>query len=128
MADSPQHSKLRPITAEQFPHTCGCGRTYQSLEDLIQRTNPPPNAVFLSEWPEEDVPRVLVWRNCACGSTLVAVCFDRRDQSPAGLRRRELFEVRLEKLMKEEGLSRQAARARLIREMSMRESGLFPPE
>ena len=57
---------------------------------------------------------VEVFRNCVCGSTLLEVFYDRRDQSPNGLKRRQRFGELLDKLVAD-GVAHDRARAELLK-------------
>ncbi|MEC5128347.1 hypothetical protein VSU19_16410 [Verrucomicrobiales bacterium BCK34] len=54
-----------------------------------------------------------VWRNCACTSTMLVLCSDRRDISEVGRARRERFGVRM-KVLCENGVNSCDARAMLL--------------
>lgn len=58
--------------------------------------------------------QVGLFRNCVCGTTILAFCHDRRDLSEAGNRRRELFGELLDRLV-ETGLSAQDARHKILK-------------
>ena len=97
----------------RFPKTCSnCGRVYHSLADFLRRCHGLPDSSGLAEH-ELDALVVGVYRNCLCGSTLVVICEDRRDTSPAGLRRRQLFQQLLESLVAA-GLDAASARRELL--------------
>ena len=64
-----------------------------------------------------------LFRNCACGSTLMEVCRDRRDTNEAGIRRRQRFGELIELLINE-GIERDVARMELLKFMHGEESGI----
>ena len=72
-----------------FPKTChNCGEIYESLSDYQNKTqlaSSGKSSVFNKFGVQE-------FRNCACGSTLVLISGDRRDQSEYGEARRQLFD------------------------------------
>lgn len=55
-----------------------------------------------------------VFRNCVCGSTLLEVFYDRRDQTANGLKRRQRFGELLDKLIAD-GVDPQVARTELLK-------------
>lgn len=96
-----------------FPRHCTkCGRVYESIADFIQQCKETPGSTGLTEY-ELDERVVGMYRNCICGSTLMVVCHDRRDMSPAGHRRRQLFGELLDILVAA-GLEAQDARQELL--------------
>jgi len=105
---------LQAIWNTEFPKTCPkCGQYYTSIEDYFSRTKPLGGSTGLMEIETPDhCEQVGLFRNCPCGSTLMAFCRDRRDDSADGERRRELFDQLLERLT-EGGLPTEEARARL---------------
>lgn len=105
---------LQAIWNTEFPKTCPkCGKIYTSIEDYFSRTEPLSSSTGLMEieTPDHD-EQVGLFRNCPCGSTLMAFCRDRRDDSEDGERRRVLFDQVLERLT-ESGLPAEEARTRL---------------
>jgi hypothetical protein len=63
---------------------------------------------------DDDEPIVELFRNCACGSTLLEFCSDRRDNSPAGIRRRRRF-GELMVLLVSSGIKEFVARQELLK-------------
>lgn len=57
--------------------------------------------------------QVGLFRNCVCGTTIMAFCHDRRDSSPAGDKRRALFGELMNRLV-DTGTSAEDARLRLL--------------
>lgn len=84
--------KLTALYQAKFPKACStCGRVYETREDYVAATQ---------SLGKTQVNRMGVqeYRNCVCGSTLMVWTKERRDNSPFGARRRELFDACLEKL------------------------------
>ena len=61
-------------------------------------------------------PLIELFRNCVCGSTLMDFFADRRDSSPSGLKRREVFGKMLSHLQTR-GLDHETARLELLKLM-----------
>ncbi|MFH0946592.1 MAG: oxidoreductase [Planctomycetota bacterium] len=86
--------RLHALIDSSFPKRCGhCGRVFENLDQYFRETrslNRPgvPGQLF----DDESTRLVVVSRNCACGSTLMGVFDDRRDQSEEGKRRRVEFD------------------------------------
>ena len=111
------YAGLDAIWNTEFPKTCPrCGRVYASIQEYFDHTAPPVDSTGLMGLDSEEVPqpKVGLYRNCNCGSTLMAFCRDRRDLTESGARRRELFEQLLGQLM-EAGIPREHARNQLLR-------------
>jgi len=60
-----------------------------------------------------DGQQVGLFRNCTCGTTIMAFCHDRRDLSPSGDKRRRLFGELMNRLV-DAGASAETARQRLL--------------
>lgn len=87
------YRELRTLNAQTFPKQCACcGQHYETLEEFIAKTKPVNETSGLAKFDEGEEPGVGMFRNCDCGSTLFIVCADRRDTSPTGMKRRELFD------------------------------------
>lgn len=78
--------------------------------------------------------QVGLFRNCACGTTIMAFCHDRRDLSDSGNKRRELFGELMNRLI-DAGISAQDARQKLLSALrttpdvdEFRKSIQLPPE
>ena len=75
-----------------FPKKCSkCGYAYETFEDFFYDTQEIANGTVSYPIVSKDF---YLHRNCKdpCDTTLVVVFTDRRDESVAGLRRREVFE------------------------------------
>jgi hypothetical protein len=109
---------LRAIWDTEFPKTCPkCHRVYGSFEEYLVDTFPLEHSSGLMGYsihnPEQQVG---LFRNCECGTTIMAFCHDRRDISEAGNRRRELFGELMNRLV-EHGATEEEARRRLLVEL-----------
>ncbi|SDM19100.1 hypothetical protein SAMN05660860_02050 [Geoalkalibacter ferrihydriticus] len=91
---------LKALHAETFPKICGnCGAVFQSTEDYVRKTRRLFGGGRLKPLADNDLSFVQLYRNCRCGSTLVAHYWDRRDDSEPGRRRREKFQRVLDQLV-----------------------------
>lgn len=112
-------SASRRLEHQAFPKTCPvCGKVYRDEIQFFQETQAlvgrPSGTRPIHDDPDVDHLYLEVYRNCACGTTLMERFHSRRDLSPAGLARRAAFEEVLGKLTLA-GLSREAARLQLLR-------------
>jgi hypothetical protein len=110
---------LRAIWDTEFPKSCPkCHRVYHSFEEYLVDTFPLEHCSGLMGYnvgaPGEQVG---LFRNCACGTTIMAFCHDRRDLSETGYRRRSLFGQLMNRLI-DNGIAAQEARTRLLDEMN----------
>jgi hypothetical protein len=87
------YAGLQAIAATSFPKTCHtCGRVYRDADEYFSATLPVGlESSGLKQALDDGHPIVELYRNCACGSTLMDFFGDRRDVSPAGLLRRQRF-------------------------------------
>nr|WP_305906829.1 hypothetical protein [Methylomarinum sp. Ch1-1]MDP4519536.1 hypothetical protein [Methylomarinum sp. Ch1-1] len=77
-----------------FPKKCSvCGREYHNAQQFFQETKElPTGKSCLKEAIEDDGTAVVeVFRNCACGSTLMDEFSNRRDTTEHGRLRRKNF-------------------------------------
>jgi hypothetical protein len=85
---------LKALAEASFPKRCAnCGAVYQDVLDYAQRTAPISETRSGLKQTSDDDGRAIVemFRNCACGSTLMDAFGDRRDLSEAGAKRRQRF-------------------------------------
>ena len=76
---------LRALEEATFPKVCrNCGHRYEDAAEFLAATRQVrPDHTGLKEGIDEDGAAIVeVFRNCACGSTLLETFSDRRDQSP----------------------------------------------
>lgn len=108
---------LKTLSQADFPKHCGsCGRVYQSEVEYFRETLAirPERTGLKSALDDDDATLVELYRNCVCGSTLMAFFSDRRDPSTAGHRRRHLFDDLLAYLL-QNGIEPVAARSELLK-------------
>jgi hypothetical protein len=108
---------LQAIADDQFPRTCStCGQVFQGPADLLGAGTSAPDGRSGLRPGEDDQGRrvVYLFRNCRCGSTLLESFKDRRDQSPAGQRRRKKFGELLE-LLARAGVKPERGRIELLK-------------
>ena len=109
-------ASLRELAESAFPKNCrNCGRVYGTAQDFINETHPlrPDKSGLKQGYDEDETSIVELYRNCACGSTLMDFFSDRRDLSAAGERRRGHFEKLLPHLQ-QKGMDRNQARDYLL--------------
>lgn len=99
-----------------FPKTClKCARIYGSFAEFIENTLPAQSGSGLAEYEKDPLKKsVGIFRNCACGSTLMILGPNRRDTSEAGEKRRQIFGAMLDKLITAH-IPPEEARARLLK-------------
>jgi hypothetical protein len=88
------YAKLAVNDPSTFPKRCNnCGFEYQTTDVFLLSTHSPRHgATGLKQGHNDDgSPNIELFRNCTCGSTLMAEFQCRRDKSPSGLRRRVHF-------------------------------------
>lgn len=111
------YSGLKALAAAAFPKRCrNCGKVYATVQHFLDESNAvrPHSTGLKQSYDEHDVPLVELYRNCPCGSTLMDVFANRRDASPAGAQRRQLFDTSVNYLV-QRGVSAQQARQCLLR-------------
>lgn len=110
------YCNLKALSDAAFPKQCAnCGLVYHSLEEFVAKTEQVAGQSGLKGgFDDDDQPIVHLFRNCACGSTLMDFFSDRRDGSQTGVQRRALFDKLICNL-EEEGLSTAAARRELLK-------------
>lgn len=119
---------LRELEEATFPKRCRtCGREYASVAEFVSATHAVrPDCTGLKQGRDEDnQPVVDLFRNCACGSTLMESFNDRRDLSEAGLKRRRRFEGVLDHLLAR-GVARETAYAELLKLLRGQPNDLLP--
>lgn len=105
---------LQQLVAGAFPKRCrACGRVYRDFPEFLSLTDPMYSGSGLKEVTDDGGICVEVYRNCRCGSTLMDVARDRRDESEAGRRHREKFDLMVRKLVAA-GIERRRAREELL--------------
>jgi hypothetical protein len=106
---------LRSITTTAFPKKCSvCGKTYTTLMQFIAETSSINRKSGLTaDLDHNGLPIVYLIRICACGSTLMDICEDRRD-TKANVNRMESF-GKLIKILITNGVDEDHARSELIK-------------
>lgn len=88
-------NKLIKLYSMKFPKKCNtCQTIYETRNEYLEATNPiqgRSGTIFRKDNVQE-------YRNCVCGSTLIVVTEDRRDNTIFGRARRDLFKLCYEKL------------------------------
>ncbi|MFU8779660.1 MAG: oxidoreductase [Kiritimatiellia bacterium] len=97
-----------------------CGKVYKDSDTFLKETTPvkditlqEQSGLFTMEGLR-DTASIGVFRNCICGSTLLADFHDRRDSSQSGNKRRDRFDMLLNTLC-EQGIDTDEARMELRR-------------
>lgn len=106
---------LHVLVEATFPKRCQtCGREYANAAEFLAATQQvrPDHTGLKQSLDDDGHPIVDVFRNCACGSTLLESFYNRRDLSEAGVKRRERFDDFLAKLVAA-GVETDVARAEL---------------
>ncbi len=134
-SDTPQnawlesfYANLKTLVDSAFPKTCPkCGKVYKDSQAFLTETIPVRD-VSLSERSglftmagASSVAAIGVFRNCICGTTMMADFQDRRDLSSKGNERRAQFEKVVD-LLCERGLAPDEARLALRKLMRGEES------
>lgn len=105
-----QFGFLNSRLKSEFPKSCGkCGRSYQSFEEFYYETDAIERGTVT--YPSLG-SEFYLHRNCKgeCGSTLVVIFNDRRDDSELGNKRRAVFQTCLNILGEKMGLAEAEAR------------------
>lgn len=122
---------LKDLVDTTFPKTCTkCGTTYETNEAFLTRTIPVKDITLADRsglFSLEGGPiktAVGLFRNCTCGTTLMADFQDRRDNSESGQARRQRFAALMDKLQ-EKGVGATDARRELHNVLSGESSSLI---
>ncbi|WP_374246727.1 oxidoreductase [Zoogloea sp.] len=108
---------LQALEEATFPKVCrNCGQAYADAAEFLAATRQvrADHSGLKQSLDDDGSAIVEVFRNCVCGSTLLEVFYDRRDQSPNGLKRRQRFGELLDKLVAD-GVAHDRARAELLK-------------
>lgn len=97
---------LQTLVDTTFPKKCNkCGTVYETKEQFLAETMPvkdisleDKSGLFSLDGGGMDTS-IGVFRNCNCGTTLMADFQDRRDGSPGGQKRRDEFKKLLDALV-----------------------------
>jgi len=114
------YQDLTSLVNHSFPKKCpSCGTEYRDADAFLAKTHPVRNlrlqetSGLFELHPDKD-SGVGLFRNCRCGSTLMADFQSRRDSSPEGKRRREQFNHLLE-MLTDKGIKDTTARTELLK-------------
>jgi hypothetical protein len=89
-------NKLIDMYSQKFPKKCNCcDKVFETRNEYLKATFPMRGSTTVV-----DAAGVQEYRNCVCGSTMLIVTDDRRDETTFGDARRELFNRCVEKLQK----------------------------
>ena len=109
------HKLLESFIDKSFPKKCICGKIYANLQQFLSQTKETSaTGNLLGPDDYEGTTAIELWRNCACGSTIMVVIRNRRDTSKEGVRLRKLFGEFLDELMVT-GLEHETARQELLK-------------
>lgn len=114
------YNGLQNLVDSTFPKKCNnCGKIYKTKRNFLAETIPVKDITFedksgLFELEGGDLATAIgVFRNCKCGTTLMAGFQDRRDGSSVGGNRRDEFKKLLD-LLVEHGIKHNIARSELL--------------
>jgi len=89
------------LYASTFPKKCNnCHKVYQDRNAYMAETLP-LNPKHVDSGTIEDQGRIIEYRNCHCGSSLVIVTPCRRDLTPFGIQCRDYFDMCVERFIEE---------------------------
>lgn len=108
-------AKFRNLANEGFPHHCACGRSYKDLEDFLARTTSPhaSSSGMVASLVGEGAEVVDLFRNCACGSTIMVIIQERRNFSRRTRYHRHLMQATMD-ACESAGVSHEQARGELL--------------
>lgn len=107
---------LSALFESSFPKKCSvCGKVYKNSDQFLSETQNMPNGrSSLKEAIEDNGTAIVeVFRNCACGSTLMDEFNSRRDNSSRGKKRRQQFD-KLLKILQQQGIATEISRREII--------------
>ena len=124
--DDEFYKDLQVLSDSSFPKKCNtCGRLYRNVSEYITQTRSVGQTSGLKEsMDDDDKPLVELFRNCVCGSTLMDEFHNRREMSPAGIKRREKFKELMDRLI-DSGFQINTARQELLKILRGEESKLI---
>jgi hypothetical protein len=111
------YAGLKALSESVFPKRCrNCRRVYETVRQFLDESHAVrADATGLKQgYDDDDVGLVELYRNCACGSTLMDMFANRRDTSMTGQQRLQLFDTSIGYLVNR-GLSLPLARQCLLR-------------
>jgi hypothetical protein len=113
------YKNLQALSDLSFPKQCKtCGQRFETVEEFISQTESLQRSSGFQEGVYDDNRIILeLFRNCTCGSTLMDEFNNRRNLSPAGIKRRKKFGELVERLTKS-GFSPETIRSELLKIMA----------
>ncbi len=124
--NSELYANLSELAHGAFPKRCGnCGMTYKTVDDFVRATlNINPHRSGLKQGFDDDGQAIIeLFRNCSCGSTLMDVFKSRRDMTKEGVKRREIFDQLVGRLV-ERGVQASEARTAILKWLRGQDSEL----
>jgi len=119
------NSGLRAIIGTEFPRKCPqCHQIYLTAEQFLKETESYVRESAGLDEDDEDLESFGIERLCNCGEIISVFCTDRRDRSQAGIERRYLFGMLLNRL-EELGLDRERIRLELLEVLRGKRSELL---
>lgn len=118
---------LSALFESSFPKKCpSCGKIYENSETFLTETQSMPSGrSSLKEAMEDNGTTIVeVFRNCACGSTLMDEFSSRRDDSGQGAKRRQQFDKLLD-ILQRNGFDAQVARIEILKVMHGQHSDII---
>ncbi len=116
---------LKALNKDMFPKVCGtCGEVFHSADDYVRKTRRLFRASGFQHRRLQEGGLLELYRNCRCGSTLLALFENRRDTTEMGQRRREQFQRILDQMVSM-GWDRSIAREEVDRILSGQSSSLL---
>jgi hypothetical protein len=118
---------LQALADTSFPRKCvSCGRVFENVDEFVSRTEGLSHSSGLNARTDDHQnPVVELYRNCPCGSTLLELFSDRRDNSEEGEERRTRFGNVLKMVGYQFGLKSDEARFELLKILRGQKSALF---
>lgn len=110
------YKDLKVLEGNSFPKTCAvCGKAYANLKDFLDNTEPvPKSSGLIKTLRDKQGQKIGLFRNCACHSTLMVQCGDRRATSPGKTNSRKTF-GRLLNMLTTHGMETDTARSVLLK-------------
>lgn len=114
---------LNALAESSFPKKCmTCGKTYLNTQDFVKQTeNVGVSSGLKASHDDDEVEIVELFRNCLCGSTLMDVCGDRRNNSASGKKRRQAFNKLLQ-ILEKKGVQQELGRREILKVMAGQQS------
>lgn len=118
---------LSALFESSFPKKCAvCGKVYENSDQFLSETQNMPNGrSSLKEAIEDNGTAIVeVFRNCACGSTLMDEFNSRRDISSKGKNERIQFDNLLA-ILQQQGITTDIGRREILKFMHGRHSDII---